>query len=125
MDRVLKVLLGLISLPLLGGGLAIMFAPESMAAKTHVLPDGVVGLNSIRGAIGGLLVGSGAMLVTGLVRKNTQWFLAVAVMMAAVTVGRGVGLVVDGFAADSLRPFIAEIVIVTLTVIAHKRWGND
>ncbi len=125
MDRALKIALVLVAVPLLIGGSAIMFSPHSFVDKMGLAPSGPVGLNSMRGAIGGMVLGSGVMLVLGLVRRNTVWFLAVAVIMGAATLGRGVGLVADGFDPGSLRPFIVELVIVVLTVAAHRRLGSD
>lgn len=123
MDTALKVLIGLVCVPLLVGGAKVMFDPTSMLERLAVDPQGAAGLSSIRGAIGGLMIGSAVMGVIGLVRGDTTWFLAVAVMMTVVTVGRLVGLGLDGMDPVGLKAAIAELVIVALMVGAHFRLG--
>lgn len=121
MDTALKVLIGLICVPLFIGGAKIMFDPTSMLEKLFVSADGAAGLNSVRGAIGGLLMGCSVMGIIGLVRGDTTWFLAVAAMMAVVTFGRVVGIAVDGMDPNSLRGAVVEAVIVLVMVGAHFR----
>jgi hypothetical protein len=126
MDRSLKtlggkILVGLIAIPLLIGGAKAMFDPTALVERIGVEPSGVVGLSTIRGALGGLLMGSGAMIIGGLVRKNTEWFLAVAALMAVATLGRLVGLGLDGVDPAAVKAAVVEAVIVVVMVIAHKR----
>lgn len=120
MSRIITIVAGLASLPLMLGGLVIMFDPTSVLGRLALTPDGAAGLNTIRGMVGGFLVASALMIVVGIVRRAPVWFLAVAVLMAAATVGRGVGLVLDGVTPLSLRPFLVEAVIVGLMVVAYR-----
>lgn len=107
-----KILISAISLLLLGLGLKSMFNPRSMIQNFSVTPDGAAGLNTMRGVIGGFFLGSFAMLITGLIREETIWFLPVAILLAAVAMGRLIGLVVDGFHKNVVPPLVLEIVMI-------------
>ena len=64
--KILKILAGLLSLPLLGLGLKSMLLPESMLGKMAIEVNGSQGLNTVRGDVGGLLLGIGLLLAIGL-----------------------------------------------------------
>ena len=123
MDLAIKILIGLLSVPLAGLGMKTMFMPKSMVEKMGVEPHGAHGLNTMRADIGGLLLSSAALLVLGLVTMNTAYFLAVAVVMGVVALGRVIGLAVDGFDKDVVPPLVVELVLVAVLVVAHLRFG--
>jgi len=122
MEKGIKVVLGLLCIPLLALGFMCFFDPNGMIEKFGVVPQGVNGLNTIRGVIGGLLVGSALMLIMGIWRHNTTWFLATAVMMSAVIFGRLVGVVLDGFVTALVGPLVVEFVILGLCIVADKKF---
>ena len=117
----LKIVVGLLAIPLLVGGAKAMFDPTALIDRIGVAPSGVVGLSTIRGALGGLLMGSGAMILTGLIRKNTEWFLAVALLMTVATIGRLVGLGLDGVDPGAVTPAVVEAVIVAVMALAYMK----
>ena len=122
MDLALKILVGLIALLLLLMGFNLMFAPESAVAGFGITPDGVQGLNTIRGDLGGMFIASTVLLGLGLWKGQPQWYLAVAITMGAIAFGRGVGFALDsGPATADLTPFIAELIIVAILVLASRR----
>lgn len=123
METLLQVLVGLISAMLAGLGGASIFAPHKMLANFAIQPDGAAGLNTVRGVIGGLFLGSLGLLVFGLVSGQSQWFLAVAAVLGAVAVGRVVGLAADGFTKDVVPPLVLELVMVGVLVGAHSVLG--
>ncbi len=119
MTLILQVLVGVVSVMMLGLGMASMFAPKMMLENFSVEPDGARGLNTIRGVIGGLFLGCVAMLLTGLATGATLWFLAVAIVLGAVVVGRLIGLVIDGFDTQLVPPIVLELVMVAVLLSAH------
>ena len=123
MDLAIKVLIGLLCVPLLGLGLKSMFKPASMLGDLGFAAPGAVGLNTIRGMLGGLLLACVVMLVSGLLLQETVWFLAVAVVMGVAAIGRIVGIAVDGFDKAVVRPIVVEVVIAVVAVAAHIRLG--
>ncbi len=100
-----------------------MFAPRSMVDTLAVGPEGPAGLNTMRGFLGGLFVGSSIVLATGLATGNTTFFLAVATVMSAVVVGRLIGIAVDGFDKKVVFPLVLEVVMVTIFFSAYAQLG--
>ena len=120
-ETVLQGLVGLSCLFLAGLGTRTMFAPKSMVGTIAVEPEGPAGLNTIRGFLGGLFVGSSIVLATGLATGDTTFFLAVATVMSVVIVGRLVGIAVDGFDRKVVFPLVAELVMVAIFIGAHTQ----
>ena len=121
MEIVLQVLVGLSCLFLLFLGAKTMFAPHSMVEIIAIKPEGSAGLNTMRGFLGGLLIGSSIVLTAGLVTGNTTFFLAIATVMGTVVVGRLVGIAFDGFDKKVVFPLIAEIFMVTTFIVAYTQ----
>lgn len=116
MNKFIKILIGLLSIPLIVLGVAAMFNPTMpmILEKFSVIPEAansINGLNTIRSIVGGLLLGSGVLMLIGLFLKNSAWFMAVAVLMGIVIIGRIFGIFVDGFDPKIMPPLISEIVI--------------
>ncbi|MEM7016073.1 MAG: DUF4345 family protein [Pseudomonadota bacterium] len=123
MEMVIQGLIALIALALSGLGIKSMFAPASMVKNFAIEPVGAAGLNTIRGMIGGLFLGCLAMLVAGFAMNNTVWFLAVAVILGAVAIGRVIGILLDGFEKSVIPPLVVELVMVAILVTAHMQLG--
>ena len=124
MDAVFQGLVGLSCLFLAGLGARTMFVPKSMFGILAVEPEGPAGLNTIRGFLGGLFIGSSIVLASGLATGNTTFFLAVATVMGTVIIGRLVGIAVDGFNKKVVFPLVVEIVMVAIFVVAHTQLGH-
>ena len=120
-ETVLRGLVGLSCLFLAGLGIRTMFAPRSMVGILAIEPEGPAGLNTIRGFLGGLTLGSSAVLAIGLVTGNTTFILAVASVMSVVVAGRLVGIAIDGFDQKVVFPLVAEVLMVTLFIVAYMR----
>ena len=124
MDAVLQVLVGLSCLFLAGLGARTMFVPKSMFGILAIEPEGPAGLNTIRGFLGGLFIGSSIVLASGLATGNTTFFLAVATVMGTVIIGRLVGIAVDGFNKKVVFPLVVETVMVAIFIVAHTQLGH-
>ncbi|UTW59950.1 DUF4345 family protein [Kordiimonas sp. SCSIO 12603] len=118
MENLPEIFIGIATLMLFGLGMTSMFAPKKMLKNFAVEPVGIMGLNTIRGVIGGLFLGSVSMLVLGYMQEQTMWYLAVAILLGAVAIGRLVGLVFDGFDKAAIPPLIVELVMVGVLVYA-------
>lgn len=125
MDTVIQGLVGVSCLFLAGLGVKTMFTPNSMLEILAIKPEGSAGLNTIRGFLGGLTLGSSIVLAAGLVTGSTVFFLAVATIMGTVIIGRLIGIAFDGFDKKVLFPLIAEILMVTIFIIAHTQLRLD
>ena len=119
MESVIQGLVGLSGLFLLALGTRTMFAPKAMFDILAIKPEGPPGLNTIRGFLGGLFIGSSIVLATGLYTGNTTFFLTVAMTMGVVVIGRWVGIALDGFHKKVAFPLVAEMVMVSIFIIAY------
>ena len=124
MELLLNILVGLAILMLAGLGLMSMFAPRRMLANFSIEPIGKAGLNTVRSVIGGLFLASVVLLAVGLTTGQTQGFVAVAILMAAVALGRVVGVVMDGFDKAIIPPLVVEVVIIAVLLMANSQLGN-
>ncbi|MGF1742370.1 hypothetical protein L4C34_15060 [Vibrio profundum] len=123
MDTILQGLVLLSSLFLAGLGIRTVFVPKSMVEVLDIGIETAAGLNTVRGFLGGLFIGSSVILVTGLVTGNTTFFLAVAMTMSAVVFGRWVGIAGDGFDRKIGFPLVMEMIMVTIFVVAYTYLG--
>ena len=119
METLLQGLVGLSCLFLVSLGTRTMFAPKSMLVILDIEPKGQAGFNTMRGFLGGLFIGSSLVLATGLFTGNTTFFLTVAMTMGVVVIGRWVGVAFDGFHKKVAFPLVAEMVMVSIFIIAY------
>ncbi|MDA5555136.1 DUF4345 family protein [Shimia sp. MMG029] len=119
METALNILVILATLMLSGLGIMSMFAPQRMVANFAIEPVGTAGLSTIRSVIGGLFLASVTLLVIGLTTGQTLGYLAVAILMAVVAVGRIVGILADGFDKAVLPPLVVELVIIAVLLSAY------
>ena len=121
METTLHGLVGLSGLFLAGLGARTMIFPKSMVEIFDVEMKTAAGFNTVRGFLGGLFIGCSIVLATGLITGNTTFFLAVAMIMSTVVVGRWIGIAVDGFDKKVVFPLIAEMVMVTIFTGAYTQ----
>lgn len=121
MNLVLQLLVGLWIALFSVMGLAGVFAPAELSGQLGITPDGVQGLNAIRGDLGGMFLATATMMAVGLRTRQTTWFLAVAVLMGAIAVGRLVGMAVDGPVVEAVGGFVIEVAVVATMIGAQRR----
>ena len=121
----IKILVGVMSLPLLGLGIRTILKPKSMTDFFAVEPRGKLGMATLRGTVGGVLLGSALMILMGLWKQDTAWFLATALMMGVIIFGRLISLALDGFETKMLAPIVIESVIVGVMFLGHNKLFRD
>lgn len=121
MRYVVQGLVALIVLLFLFMGINFVFNPVAAGGDIGLEALNVSGMSSLRGDMGGLFLGTAAVLIYGLVRRNEGAFLAVAVYMGAIALCRIVGFVQEGSSESALTAFGVEIVIVVLLWYASIR----
>ena len=122
MEIVLQGLVGLSCLFLVGLGARTMFAPKSMVEILAVVPEGSTGLNTIRGFLGGLFIGSSIVLASGLATGNTTFLLAVATVMGVVVASQAVSEMSHHGPAGHL---VTSVSCVRITpMCASILWGH-
>lgn len=123
MTLALKILTGLFSLMFLALGIQWMFTPEAAAARLGIELAGPAALNTARGDLGGLFMAGCILIGLGLRTGEPRWLQAAVVIIASVAIGRVVGLVLDGFATQSVMGLSVEIamIFVLLGLVAKQR----
>ena len=121
MKKGIKILIIILAIPIIMLGLKTMFDPTSMIDKWGMTPMGNTGLNSLRSMFPGILLGGGSMMIIGVWKNNTTWFLATALIMLVVAFGRILSFSIDGFDAASLAPTLYEVVVAVLLIFSHKK----
>jgi len=118
----LRLLVGAIALLFLVMGAGFLLDPAGSAAGLSVTPEGVHGLNTLRGDMAGLFLGSTLLLILGLLRREATWLLAVAALMVVIALGRLVGFALDGAPAqETIVAFGFEVVIAAVLVLAARK----
>ena len=122
MDLTLKIIAGLFALLFIFMGAGFMLDPAANAVNLAVTPLGEHGLNTLRGDLGGLFLGSAALILLGVIQNKGEWLVAVAVLMLFIAAGRLIGFVVDGDPVQAtLVAFGFEIVIAAVLIFAGRR----
>ena len=112
MALALKIISGLFALLFLSMGVGFMFDPAGSGVGVGLSPVAELGLNTLRGDMGGLFLASTALIGLGIFLKRGDWLLAVAVLMLFIALGRLIGFAVDGNPSQpTLMAFGFEIVI--------------
>lgn len=113
MLKFLNVLVALIALFFVLMWLGWMLKPQDMAQNWGLTANSIMGLNNLRGDIGGLFLAGGVFSLLAL-RGGTAWLHAAAVSMACVVVGRAAGLVLDGFDRQALVSLLIELAFIAV-----------
>jgi hypothetical protein len=122
MTLALKIVSGLFALLFLSMGVGFMFDPSGSAVGVGLEPLGELGLNTLRGDMGGMFLASTALIGLGIFLKKSDWLLAVAVLMLLIAAGRVIGFAVDGNPAQpALMAFGFEIVIAAVLFATSRR----
>lgn len=122
MTLTLKIVSGLFALLFLFMGAGFMFDPTGSAVGVGLSPLAELGLNTLRGDMGGLFLASTALIGLGIFLKRGDWLLAVAILMLFIAAGRLIGFVIDGNPTQpTLTAFGFEIVIAAVLYATSSR----
>lgn len=121
MDTLLRLALLLIAAFFAVLGLAIMVTPGLASEIFAVSPDGILGLSTLRGDLGGIFLCGGALAGLGLRDPGAAWLPALALLVGAIALGRLIGLMIDGFDTRAVSNIAVEVLIVVVALSARKR----
>lgn len=115
-----KFLVILATIPLIGLGLQLLFNASIMQSKLGLDVLNAVGFSAIRGAIGGLLLGSATMNLLGLINNDGSWLRSTALLMLIVAIARIIGAGIDGLSPGIIPPIALELVISAVCFNASR-----
>jgi prolipoprotein diacylglyceryltransferase len=119
--RTINILVALCSIPLLLLGTKAMFFPASTLEMFELKPMGLFGFNTMRGAIGGMLIGGASMILIGLWTKNTTWFLSTILIVSIILAGRIMSVIFDGWTNTAIPALVIEVLIIGVMLLASKK----
>ena len=121
MQYVIQGLVVLLVLLFLVMGANFVLSPIAAGGGIGLEALDITGMSSLRGDMGGLFLGTAALLIYGLVRRSEGAFLAVALYMGVIALCRVVGFAQEGASESALTAFGVEIFIVALLWFASVR----
>ncbi|HEV8579496.1 MAG TPA: MBL fold metallo-hydrolase [Thermoanaerobaculia bacterium] len=111
-SRISRILVALAALLFFAIGLEFWVVPEQAAHHFGVeaIRDG--GISALRADLGGLFVGLALACAAGVWTKHRRWFVAAALFLVAIVLGRSIGWIADGRAGASLPELAVELVVL-------------
>jgi len=116
------VVLGIAPLVLLGA--VNVFAPLNTFDLYGIKPLGIMTYSTFRGAIGGMLIGGGLIMLMGLITKNKTWYQASLLLISVILTCRIISVILDGWTNDILPAAITELYIIVVMYFASKQLTN-
>ncbi|SNR41225.1 hypothetical protein SAMN04487979_10594 [Flavobacterium sp. ov086] len=113
------VILGIIPLFLLGA--VNVFAPLNTFDLYGIRPLGIMTYSTFRGAIGGMLIGGGLIMLMGLITKNKTWYQSSLLLISVILSCRIISVLFDGWTNDLLPAVITELYIIIVMFFASKQ----
>ena len=121
MEKILKLLVGLISLVMTIAWLRIMIDPMGLAERLAMNPDVPLGLNSIRSFVGAYVLCVAVFSFLALRKAEKQWLLVPLCLFVGSAIGRTSGLVMDGFHESIVGSIVLEVVLIAITIAAYRK----
>lgn len=125
MKQLINILVVLAILPLLVLGAVNVFAPSNTFELYGIKPLGIMTYSTFRGAIGGMLIGGGLIMLMGLITKNKTWYQASLLLISVILICRIISVVFDGYSNDLLPACITELYIIIVMYFALKQLGHS
>lgn len=76
--------------------------------------------STFRGAIGGMLLGGGSIMLMGLITKNKTWYQSSLLLISTILICRIISILLDGWTNDLLPAIVTEFYIVVVMFLAAK-----
>lgn len=125
MKQLINILVVLAILPLLVLGAVNVVAPLNTFELYGIKPLGIMTYSTFRGAIGGMLIGGGLIMLMGLITQNKTWYQASLLLIAVIFICRIISVVLDGYTNDLLPAGITELYIIAVMYFASKQPGHS
>ncbi len=124
MKKIINVLVVLGIVPLFVLGAVNVFAPLNTFDLYGIKPLGIMTYSTFRGAVGGMLIGGGLIMLMGLITKNKTWYQASLLLISVILTCRIISVLLDGWTNDILPAAITELYIIVVMFFASKQLGN-
>lgn len=121
MKQIINILVVLAIVLLLVLGTVNVFAPLNTFDLYGIKPIGIMTYSTFRGAIGGMLIGGGLIMLMGLITKNKTWYQSSLLLISVILICRIISVLFDGWTNDLLPAVITELYIIVVMYFASKQ----
>ena len=121
MKKIIIILVVLGIVPLLVLGAVNVFAPLNTFDLYGIKPLNVMTYSTFRGAIGGMLIGGGLIMLMGLITQNKTWYQSTILLISVILICRIISVLLDGWTNDILPAAITELYIIVVMFFASKQ----
>lgn len=113
---VLRSVTAVLGLYFLVVGAGCVLLPEMLAGQFHIVPQGIHGMSTVRGDLGGLFVSMGLLTFVGLrsKRHGAAFLSCVAFVLIVIACARIPGLLLDGWDLLTFALLIVEALLATI-----------
>ena len=125
MKKVIDILVVLGITPLFLLGAVNVIAPSKTFALYGIEPLGILTYSTLRGAIGGVLIGGGVLMLIGLITKNKNWYQSALILISTILICRLVSVIFDGWTNELLPAFLTELYIVVVMFFAANQLNSS
>jgi hypothetical protein len=125
MKQLINILVVLAIIPLLVLGAVNVFAPLNTFDLYGIKPLGIMTYSTFRGAIGGMLIGGGLIMLMGLITRNKTWYQASLLLIGVILICRIISVIFDGYTNDLLPAGITELYIIVVMYFASKQLDHS
>ena len=121
MKKIINVLVVLGIVPLFVLGAVNVFAPLNTFDLYGIKPLGIMTYSTFRGALGGMLIGGGLIMLMGLITKNKTWYQSSLLLISVILTCRIISVLLDGWTNDILPAATTELYIIVVLFFASKQ----
>ena len=121
MKKVINTLVVLGIAPLFLLGAVNVIAPSNTFALYGIEPLGILTYSTLRGAIGGVLIGGGLLMLMGLITKNKTWYQSALIIIATILICKFISVIFDGWTSELLPAILTELYVVVVMFFAAKQ----
>ncbi len=125
MTILVRTLIGLIALFFIASGSALLLHTRIMAAEFAIAPNGVAGLSTIRGDLGGAFLAIGLLLGDGTSPRRATLAVCGRGVDRRNRTGPVVGFAFDGTPQAVVIPFSTELAFIAALVYAARRLRSE
>lgn len=121
MKQIINILVFIGIIPLFVLGAINVFAPLNTFELYGINPMGIMTYSTFRGAIGGMLIGGGLIMLMGLITKNKTWYQSSLLLISVILICRIISVLFDGWTNDLLPAVITELYIIVVMFFASRQ----
>lgn len=116
---ILKFLVGLVGVIYVALWIPLMLTPQAMVDQFALVPQGIVGLNSMRANVGVLFFAGSILCFLYAWGGARHWLITASLLTGGAALGRLIGFAMEGVSEQAMTGFIFEGVILVIFALAY------